>query len=148
MDQSRATTRPPVAARPIVARAWERVRIGVLVIAAGIAAMIWSPDWYINSGRLRDQRAHMPPLFEISTREVTSALRKARNLPYLKSATIFGRAIHALVDDHVTSEHIVADLAAKGVQVEEIRPLVANLEDVFVELTVRRQREMGEAVGA
>ncbi|MCU1311290.1 MAG: Multidrug transporter ATP-binding protein [Candidatus Angelobacter sp.] len=86
--------------------------------------------------------------FEISTREVTSALRKARALPYLKSATIFGRAIHALVDDHVTSDQIVADLAAKGVQVEEIRPLVADLEDVFVELTVRRQREIGEAVGA
>jgi ABC-type multidrug transport system ATPase subunit len=86
--------------------------------------------------------------FEISTREVTSALRKARTLPYLKSATIFGRAIHALVDDHVTSEQIVRDLAAKSVQVEEIRPLVADLEDVFVELTVRRQREMGEAVGA
>jgi ABC-type multidrug transport system ATPase subunit len=86
--------------------------------------------------------------FEISTREVTSALRKARTLPYLKSATIFGRAIHALVDDHVTSEQIVADLATKSVQVEEIRSLVADLEDVFVELTVRRQREMGEAVGA
>src|SRR5258705_11858553 len=54
--------------------------------------------------------------FEISTREVTSALRKARTLQYLKSATIFGRAIHALVDDHVTSDQIVADLAAKGVQ--------------------------------
>ncbi|MCU1308590.1 MAG: Multidrug transporter ATP-binding protein [Acidobacteriaceae bacterium] len=86
--------------------------------------------------------------FEISTREVTSALRKARTLPYLKSATIFGRAIHALVDDCVTSEQIVADLAARSVQVEEIRPLVADLEDVFVELTVRRQREIGEAVGA
>jgi ABC-2 type transport system ATP-binding protein len=86
--------------------------------------------------------------FELSTREVTSALRKARTLPYLKSATIFGRAIHALVDDHVQSDQIVADLAARGVQVEEIRPLVADLEDVFVELTVRRQREIGEAVGA
>jgi ABC-type multidrug transport system ATPase subunit len=82
--------------------------------------------------------------FEISTREVTSALRKARTLPYLKSATIFGRAIHALVDDQVQSAQIVADLAAKGVQVEEIRPLVADLEDVFVELTVRRQQEIEE----
>jgi ABC-type multidrug transport system ATPase subunit len=82
--------------------------------------------------------------FEISSREVTSALRKARQLPYLKSATIFGRSIHALVDDRIQADQIVADMAAKGVQVEEIRPLVADLEDVFVELTVQRQREIGE----
>jgi ABC-type multidrug transport system ATPase subunit len=83
--------------------------------------------------------------FEISSREVTSALRKARQLPYLKSATIFGRSIHALVDDRIQADQIVADMASKGVQVEEIRPLVADLEDVFVELTVQRQREIGEA---
>src|SRR3954466_2999540 len=48
--------------------------------------------------------------FEISSREVTSALRKARGLPYLKSATIFGRSIHALVDDTASADQIVADL--------------------------------------
>jgi ABC-type multidrug transport system ATPase subunit len=86
--------------------------------------------------------------FEISTRDVTSALRKARHLPYLKSATIFGRSIHALVDEHVESAQLASDLAAKGVQVEEIRPLVADLEDVFVELTVRRQAELEAAAHA
>jgi ABC-2 type transport system ATP-binding protein len=77
--------------------------------------------------------------FEIATSQVTSALRKARELPYLKSATIFGRSIHALVSDNVTEEQITADLRARGVQPQEVRPLVADLEDVFVELTYKRQ---------
>src|ERR1051326_7796798 len=37
--------------------------------------------------------------YEISAPDVTHALRKARKLPFLRSAPIFGRAIHALVDD-------------------------------------------------
>lgn len=77
--------------------------------------------------------------FEIATSEVTTALRKARTLPYLRSATIFGRSIHALVDENVTQEQLAEDLVKVGVHAEEIRPLVADLEDVFVELTYRRQ---------
>jgi ABC-2 type transport system ATP-binding protein len=97
---------------------------------------------------LRELPEASPPgthRFEISTKEVTSALRKARTLPYLKSATIFGRSIHALVDDQTDAQQIESDLQRQGVTVEEIRPLVADLEDVFVELTVRRQRELEEA---
>ena len=70
--------------------------------------------------------------------EVTTALRKVRARPYLKSATIFGRSIHALVDEDVTQEQLTEDVAKLGVKKEEIRPLVADLEDVFVELTYRR----------
>ena len=78
--------------------------------------------------------------FEISTpSEVTTALRKVRTLPYLKSATIFGRSIHALVDEKVTQEQLTEDVAKLAVKTEEIRPLIADLEDVFVELTYRRQ---------
>jgi ABC-2 type transport system ATP-binding protein len=78
--------------------------------------------------------------FEISTpSEVTTALRKARTLPYLRSATIFGRSIHALVKEDVRQEQLEEDLKKLGVKVDEVRPLIADLEDVFVELTYRRQ---------
>src|SRR5882757_1793155 len=83
---------------------------------------------------LRELPEASPPgtqRFEIATKDVTSALRKARKLPFMRSATIFGRSIHALVDDRIQADQIVADMSAKGVQVEEIRPLVADLEDVF-----------------
>jgi ABC-2 type transport system ATP-binding protein len=91
---------------------------------------------------LRDLPEASPPgtkRFEISTTQVTSALRKARELPYLKSATIFGRSIHALVDESVTEPQLLHDLQQHGVAAQEIRPLVADLEDVFVELTSHRQ---------
>jgi ABC-2 type transport system ATP-binding protein len=83
--------------------------------------------------------------FEISTPEVTSALRKARQIPEIKSATIFGRSIHALLADTMTEVELQRELENRGIGFEEIRPLVPSLEDVFVELTYRRQAELEAA---
>jgi ABC-type multidrug transport system ATPase subunit len=97
---------------------------------------------------LREMPDMTPPgthRFEITTHEVTTALRKARQLPTLRSATIFGRSIHALVDQAVSQEQLASELRAKQVEVEDIRPLVPSLEDVFVELTHRHQEKL-EAV--
>jgi ABC-type multidrug transport system ATPase subunit len=97
---------------------------------------------------LREMPDMTPPgthRFEITTHEVTTALRKARQLPTLRSATIFGRSIHALVDQSVSQEQLAAELQAQQVEVEDIRPLVPSLEDVFVELTHRHQEKL-EAV--
>jgi len=79
---------------------------------------------------------------EITTEDVTSALRTARALPAVRSATIFGRSIHALVEDSVSGNELGEILRKKGYDVEDIRPLAPSLEDVFVELTFRRQKEL------
>ena len=112
---------------------------------------------YIYFGKLiadgtPDSLRQMPELspqgtlrYEISTRDVTSALRKARTLPFLRSATIFGRSIHALVEDRLTIAEMAGEMRRAGIVVEEIRPLAAGLEDVFVELTSRHQAEQGVA---
>src|SRR6516225_7503531 len=84
---------------------------------------------------------------EITTLEVTRALRIARTIPGIRSATIFGQSIHALIDDHLDLDDLRAQLVKNGVVVGEIRPLAPSLEDVFVELTYRRQAEQ-EAAGA
>ena len=76
---------------------------------------------------------------EISAPHVTSALRLARTLPGLRSATIFGQSIHAQIDDHLDLEHLRVQLLDHKVVVAEIRPLAPSLEDVFVELTYRHQ---------
>jgi hypothetical protein len=99
---------------------------------------------------LRELPEASPPgtkRFEVSTKQVTSALRKAREVKALRSATIFGRSIHALVDEDISQAEFAEELRKKGVEVDEIRPLVPDLEDVFVELTVRKQQEQEAARG-
>ena len=76
---------------------------------------------------------------EISTPEVTRALRFARQVSGIRSATIFGQSIHALIDDHVDLHDLREQLLKNGIAVAEIRPLAPSLEDVFVELTYKQQ---------
>src|ERR1700733_3689327 len=76
---------------------------------------------------------------EITTPEVTRALPFARQVPGIRSATIFGQSIHALIDDHVDLHDLREQLLKEGISVAEIRPLAPSLEDVFVELTYKHQ---------
>jgi ABC-type multidrug transport system ATPase subunit len=79
---------------------------------------------------------------EITTPEVTRALRFARQIPGIRSATIFGQSIHALIDDHFDLHELREQLLKNGIAVAEVRPLAASLEDVFVELTNKHQAMM------
>jgi ABC-type multidrug transport system ATPase subunit len=74
---------------------------------------------------------------EITAPQVTRALRVARTVSGVRSATIFGQSIHALIDDHLDLDHLRSQLLQQNVVVAEIRPLAPSLEDVFVELTSR-----------
>jgi ABC-type multidrug transport system ATPase subunit len=76
---------------------------------------------------------------EISALQVTSALRVARTIPGVRTATIFGQSIHAQIDDALDLERLRTELLARKITVAEIRPLAPSLEDVFVELTYRHQ---------
>ena len=76
---------------------------------------------------------------EISALHVTTALRVARTIPGVRSATIFGQSIHAQIDDHLELDRLREQLVHHNVEVAEIRPLGPSLEDVFVELTYRHQ---------
>jgi len=84
---------------------------------------------------------------EITTTEVTRALRFARTIKGVRSATIFGQSIHALIDDHLELEDLRKQLEDNHVVVAEIRPLAPTLEDVFVELTYKHQAEAEAARG-
>jgi hypothetical protein len=59
----------------------------------------------------------------------------ARQLPYVGDVTIFGNALHLLVDAAVADERIAADLERTARATVVIRPIEASLEDVFVRLT-------------
>src|SRR6267143_1683515 len=82
---------------------------------------------------------------EITTPEVTRALRFARHLPGIRSATIFGQSIHALIEDRFNLNDLREQLMKNGIAVTEIRPLAPSLEDVFVELTYKHQAMQGAA---
>jgi ABC-type multidrug transport system ATPase subunit len=76
---------------------------------------------------------------EITTPEVTRALKIARQIPGIRSATIFGQSIHALIEEHFDLADLREELQKQGIVVAEIRPLAPSLEDVFVELTYKNQ---------
>ena len=83
--------------------------------------------------------------FEISAPAITTVLRQAKEMALFKSATIFGRSIHALVDESVGQQELNDELRNRGIEFEEIRPLIPTLEDAFVELSQRRQAQMEAA---
>ena len=85
---------------------------------------------------------------EITTPEVTRALKIARQIPGIRGATIFGQSIHALIDDHFNLDDLREQLQKQGITVAEIRPLAPSLEDVFVELTRKNQNNHSEAARA
>ncbi len=76
---------------------------------------------------------------EITTHEVTRALRIVREIPGVRSATIFGQSIHALIEERLNPEDLRTQLLKNGIAAGEIRPLSASLEDVFVQLTYKHQ---------
>src|SRR5690348_15092435 len=90
---------------------------------------------------LPDVQPHGTKRIEITTPEVTRALRFARQLPGIRGATIFGQSIHALVEEHFDLNDLREQLLKNGIKVGEIRPLAPSLEDVFVELTYKHQAE-------
>ena len=66
---------------------------------------------------------------------VTQGLPLLRRLPGVRDATIFGEAIHLLVDARVGPEAIRAAAQGNGIARAEVRPITPSLEDVFVTLT-------------
>jgi ABC-type multidrug transport system ATPase subunit len=58
-----------------------------------------------------------------------------RHLPYVQDVTIFGNALHLLVDSSVPEGTIAAELTRAGSSPVTIRPIEPSLEDVFVRLT-------------
>ena len=94
---------------------------------------------------LPDVQPHGTMRVEITTPEVTRALRFARQIPGIRSATIFGQSIHALIEDHFDLHDLREQLLKQGIAVAEIRPLAPSLEDVFVELTYKNQAQSEES---
>ncbi len=77
-------------------------------------------------------------------RGAAAVMERARALPYIEEVTIFGNALHLLLQAGVGDAQVAADLAAAAGAEVEVRPIAPSLEDVFVRLT-RIQVEAGMA---
>jgi ABC-type multidrug transport system ATPase subunit len=72
----------------------------------------------------------------------TRALTWLRGQPFCRSATVFGQAVHAEIDQRATDDDLVSQLHAAGFP-STLRPIVPSLEDVFVALTEKAARDRG-----
>jgi len=72
---------------------------------------------------------------EIETRQPARALSFLRTQPYCKGATIFGQAVHAVVERSFTDEDLTQALHGEGFPRAVVRDIEPSLEDVFVQLT-------------
>jgi ABC-2 type transport system ATP-binding protein len=78
---------------------------------------------------------------EVYTTQTASALAALKAKSYVHSATIFGQAIHLLMDEAVSLERVKDELTRDGFPRAEIRPILPSLEDVFVTLTQQMRQE-------
>jgi ABC-2 type transport system ATP-binding protein len=75
---------------------------------------------------------------EITAPDIAELLMKLKHRPSVQEATIFGQSIHALVKEGDDLSDI------RGADIT-VRPTAPNLEDVFVTIARKRQRELAEA---
>jgi hypothetical protein len=80
-----------------------------------------------------------------SSEGVARLMTSARTLPYVRAATIFGIALHLLIDANISDEKIKRDLEAFRLGDVQVNPIDASLEDVFVRLTETRGKEIEAA---
>jgi ABC-type multidrug transport system ATPase subunit len=96
----------------------------------------------LAAGRPSDLLA-LPEVTPAGTRRVeaecdggaAAVMGHARPLPYVADVTVFGNAVHLLVDAAVADGRMEADLAAAARTRVRVRPIEPSLEDVFVRLT-------------
>jgi ABC-type multidrug transport system ATPase subunit len=81
--------------------------------------------------------------YEIACARPTAALARARALPGIRDATMFGDVLHVLAADELPPEKLLAALAP-GDAGAATRPVAPTLEDVFVILS-RSQNHEGDA---
>src|SRR3989440_9833606 len=74
---------------------------------------------------------------DVTCDHVTVGLQAVRQLPGVRTATVFGQSMHLLVEESVSEQFIHECLAGVGIHHADIRPIAPSLEDVFVALTHR-----------
>jgi ABC-2 type transport system ATP-binding protein len=72
---------------------------------------------------------------EVQTTQPARALAWLRGQPWCLSATIFGQSVNTVVPAERSDAEVLRAVREAGFPVEDVRPIHASLEDVFVKLT-------------
>lgn len=72
---------------------------------------------------------------ELACRPLVSSFNVLKSLPYIQDVTIFGQALHVVMDENISHEQFILDLKEKGIFNSQLRTIEPSLEDVFVTLT-------------
>jgi ABC-type multidrug transport system ATPase subunit len=79
---------------------------------------------------------------------VATLMTSARTLKYVRAATIFGTSLHLLIDANMSNERVEHDLESFGISDVTVTDIDPTLEDVFVQLTETRGKEVEAARAA
>jgi ABC-2 type transport system ATP-binding protein len=91
------------------------------------------------------KREIQEPILEVTTPDAPRAVEVLAGQPGIIEVTMFGRAVHAMVEDQAVAERQIPEvLTAAGYAVESLRPIEPSLEDVFVSFV---RRSGGTVVG-
>jgi ABC-type multidrug transport system ATPase subunit len=80
---------------------------------------------------------------EAAAADATRMLLWLRAQPFCRAATVFGRSVHAEIDNKLSDGDLLHELSAAKFTAT-LRPIEPSLEDVFVALTERSARERGQ----
>lgn len=80
---------------------------------------------------------------DVTCDRVTVGLQVLRQMPGVRSATVFGQSMHLLVEESVSEAALVNRLSEVGIKNPDIRPIAPSLEDVFVTLTKQQPGSRG-----
>ncbi len=82
---------------------------------------------------------------DVTCDHVTTALQTMRQVPGVRTATVFGQSMHLLVDESITHEQIESKLRGVGITQSDIHEIGPSLEDVFVGLTAKHASDNGRS---
>jgi len=80
------------------------------------------------------------PILEIRSPDPVGAMNALDRMPFVEKTSLFGTAVHAVLRSRQFSpEHVRSALAEAGMPVTAVHPVVASLEDVFLDVADRMQ---------
>ncbi len=80
------------------------------------------------------------PILEIRSPDPVAAMTTLDGLPFVEKTSLFGTAVHAVLRSRQsTAAEVRTALGNAGVTVESVEPVVASLEDVFLDVADRLQ---------